>query len=302
MNLTQFDLNLLVSLDALLIERNVTRAGQRVGLSQPAMSGTLSRLRDLFHDELLVRVGRNLELTPLAQELAPLLREKLNGIEDLLNARRTFVPEREERAFTIAASDYVTFLLLQPLVARMADRAPGVRLRFTRLDQASPDRLGEDAVDFMVMPAYLEPHFPCEPLFTDRWVCVAWSGNPRIGRTLTEAEYLALPHLAFSMPGEGAIGSAADSHLSHLGVRRNIVAWTESFILSPFLVRGTEMVTLVHERVARRLEQSAEARIIAPPYDLPVLQENLFWNPRRTADPPHVWLREQVLEAARLID
>ena len=92
MNLSQFDLNLLVSLDALLIERNVTRAGQRVGLSQPAMSGTLSRLRDLFKDELLVRVGRQLELTPLAQELAPQLRQQLQGVEDLLNARRSFIP------------------------------------------------------------------------------------------------------------------------------------------------------------------------------------------------------------------
>ncbi len=298
MNLTQFDLNLLVSLDALLIEKNVTRAGQRVGLSQPAMSGTLSRLRELFKDELLVRVGRNLELTPLAQELAPLLREKLQGVEDLLNAQRHFVPEREERTFTIAASDYAVFLLLQPLVARMAEQAPGIRLRFTRLDPGSPDRLGEDAIDFMVMPSYLEVGYPGAPLFSDRWVCVAWSGNDRIGRTLSEDAYLTLPHLAFSMPGEGA-GSAADAHLTHLGVRRNIAAWTESFILAPFLVRGTDMVALVHDRVARKLQQAADVRIVPPPYAFPEIQETLFWNPRRTADPPHVWMREQVLEAAR---
>jgi DNA-binding transcriptional LysR family regulator len=300
MNLSQFDLNLLVSLDALLIERNVTRAGQRVGLSQPAMSGTLSRLRDLFKDELLVRVGRQLELTPLAQELAPQLRQQLQGVEDLLNARRAFVPASEQRTFSIAASDYVVFLLLQPLVARMAGHAPGVKLQFVRLDSASVDRLAEDAVDFVILPSYLPTHFPGEPLFSERWVCVAWRGNPRVGATLSEAQYLDLPHLAFSMPNEGA-GSAADVHLSHLGVQRRIAAWTESFILSPFLVRGTEMVTLVHERVARALEQAADARIITPPYDLPEIQETLLWNPRRTTDPPHVWMREQIMAAAREI-
>jgi LysR family nod box-dependent transcriptional activator len=298
MNLSQFDLNLLVSLDALLIERNVTRAGQRVGLSQPAMSGTLSRLRDLFKDELLVRVGRQLELTPLAQELAPQLRQQLQGVEDLLSARRAFVPQTEDRTFTIAASDYVVFLLLQPLVARLAKAAPGIRLQFIRLDQGSTDRLAADAIDFVVLPSYLEPHFPSEPLFSDRWVCVVWNGNPGVGKTLTEAQYLALSHLAFSMPGEGS-GSAADAHLAQLGVRRRIAAWTESFVLSPFLVRGTEMATLVHQRVARALEEAADARLVRPPYDLPEIQEMLLWNPRRTADPPHVWMREQVLEAAK---
>ncbi len=102
------------------------------------------------------------------------------------------------------------------------------------------------------------------------------------------------------MPNEGA-GSAADVHLGHLGVQRRIAAWTESFILSPFLVRGTEMVTLMHERVARVLETAADARIITPPYDLPELKEVLLWNPRRTSDPPHLWMREQVIAAAREI-
>jgi len=300
MNLSQFDLNLLVSLDALLIERNVTRAGQRVGLSQPAMSGTLSRLRDLFKDELLVRVGRQLELTPLAQELAPQLRQQLQGVEDLLNARRSFIPSTEQRTFSIAASDYVVFLLLQPLVARMAEQAPGVKLQFVRLDTGSVDRLGEDAIDFAILPSYLQAHFPSEPLFSERWVCVVWSGNLRVGKTLSEALYLDLPHLAFSMPNEGA-GSAADVHLSQLGVNRCIAAWTESFILSPFLVRGTEMVTLVHERVARALQAAADARIITAPYDLPELKEVLLWNPRRTTDPPHLWMREQIMAAAREI-
>ena len=204
------------------------------------------------------------------------------------------------RTFSIAASDYVVFLLLKPLVARMAAQAPGIRLQFVRLDAGSADRLGEDATDFMIQPSYLQSHFPSADLFTDKWVCVVWSGNQSVGKTLTEAQYLALPHLAFSMPGEGA-GSAADLHLSHLGVQRRIAAWTESFILSPFLVQGTDMLTLMHERVARALEGAADARILSAPYDLPELKEVLIWNPRRTADPPHLWMREQIMAAAREI-
>ncbi len=297
MNLSQFDLNLLVSLDALLIERNVTRAGQRVGLSQPAMSGTLARLRDLFKDELLARVGRQLELTPLAQDLAPVLHQRLLDIEDLMNARRAFVPAKERRTFVIAASDYIVFVLLQPLVARLAEQAPGVSVRFTRLAPTSPDQLGEDAVDFVIMPSEVEVHYPAEPLFADRWVCVAWQGNTQIGEGIDMQQYLSLRHLVFSMPG-GESASLADTSLERMGVRRRIAAWTESFMLSPFLVRGTDMITVVQERVALRLQHAAEARILALPYDAPDFHESLYWNPRRSTDPPHVWLREQVLAAA----
>jgi DNA-binding transcriptional LysR family regulator len=300
MNLSQFDLNLLVSLDALLIERNVTRAGQRVGLSQPAMSGTLARLRDLFKDELLVRVGRQLELTPLAQELAPVLHERLREIEDLLSARRTFVPASEHRTFVIAASDYVTFMLLQPLVARLAEQAPGISIRFTRLAPNSPDHLGEDAVDFVIMPSEMEARYPFTPLFADRWVCVAWEGNGRIGENLDMQQYLSLPHLVWSMPGEGS-ASLADTTLERLGLRRHIIAWTESFVLSPFMVRGTDMVSVVQERVARKLQAAAGIRILDLPYEAAEIHESLHWNPRRSADPPHVWLREQVLAAASAI-
>ncbi len=119
MNLRQFDLNLLVALDALLTERNVTRAGERLYLSQPAMSGILSRLRHAFNDELLVRVGRHLEPTAFAAQLAKPVRECVQQIEDLLSTQRMFSPETEARTFVIAASDYVVLLLLGPLVKRL---------------------------------------------------------------------------------------------------------------------------------------------------------------------------------------
>ena len=113
------------------------------------------------------------------------LRQQLKGVEDLLNARRSFIPSSEVRTFSIAASDYVVFLLLQPLVARMAEHAPGVKLQFVRLDAGAADRLAEDAIDFMIQPSYLQTHFPSAELFTDGWVCVVWSGNQSVGKTLS---------------------------------------------------------------------------------------------------------------------
>jgi LysR family transcriptional regulator, nod-box dependent transcriptional activator len=141
MSLRQFDLNLLVALDALLTERNVTRAGERLFLSQPAMSGILARLRHAFEDELLVRVGRNLELTARAAELAGPVHECVQQIEDLLNLERPFVPETASWAFRIAASDYVVFLTLGPLLQALVARAPNVSVRFLALDPGAPDRL-----------------------------------------------------------------------------------------------------------------------------------------------------------------
>ncbi|MGH6979966.1 MAG: LysR substrate-binding domain-containing protein, partial [Stellaceae bacterium] len=286
MNLVRFDLNLLVALDALLKERNVTRAGQRIGLSQPAMSGTLARLRELFGDELLVRVGRHLELTPRAQELVEPLRQCIERIEDMIDHRRAFSASEERRSFTIAASDYATFLLLPPLLKRLESEAPGITVKFTRLNGNAMTELGEGRVDFVIMPSEIETSFPGELLFIDRWVCAAWSKHPDIGGRLTEKQYLALPHLGFEMP-EGDGRSVADGHLSYLQVRRHIVATTESFLLAPFMLRGTRFVTLAHQRLAERVKAAADIRLLDPPYTLPDIHESIYWNPRHGGAPPH---------------
>lgn len=298
MNLARFDLNLLLALDALLRERNVTRAGQLLGLSQPAMSGTLARLRDLFHDELLVRVGRQLELTPLAQELAAPVRQTIEGIERLVEHRRGFDPATEERSFTIAATDYAAFLLLQPLMERLTGEAPRVTVRFAQLNVKSLDLLSTDTIDFVIMPSEIRSNFPHQLLFTDRWACAVWARHPEIGRRMSERQYLALPHLAFNMPQpEG--WSVADNYLASKNIRRRIAATTESFLLSPFMLRGTRLITLVHRRLGERVRKAAGIRLLEPPYPLPEIHESLFWNPRHESDPAHVWLRKVFVEVAR---
>jgi LysR family nod box-dependent transcriptional activator len=298
MNLRQFDLNLLVALDVLLTERNVTRAGERLYLSQPAMSGILARLRHAFDDELLVRVGRNLELTARAAELVEPVHSCVRQIEDLLNLDRPFDAATARWAFRIAASDYVVFLVLGPLLKRLTALAPNVSARFIALEPAAGERLASGDIDFAILPAEVEPNLPSVPLFEDSWVCAVWRGHPHDGERFTLDEFLALPHLSFRLAGPDH-GSIAENHLAQLGCERRIVASTESFATAPFLLRDTTLVSLVPRRLGERLRDAADIRLIEPPFEAPPLREKLIWSPRFTASAPHAWLRQHFVEVAR---
>ncbi len=290
MNLRQIDLNLLVALDALLTERNVTRAGERLCLSQSAMSGTLAKLRHIFNDELLVRVGRHLEPTVFAEEIAAPVRQCLQQLEDLLNAKRAFEPEAESRVFSIAASDYAVLLMLAPVVKRLEELAPRISVRFVKLDSNAALRLAEGDIDFSIMPESVEPSLPSLNLFQDPWVCILWDRHQSIGAHLTFDEFMAQPHMAFYIGDEGH-ASLADEHLVRMGYQRNIVATTESFTNAPFLLQGTTMLTMVPRRLAERLRESAHIRLLDIPIEVPPLAEKLVWNPRFTQSRPHIWMR-----------
>jgi len=300
MNLRQFDLNLLVALDVLLTERNVTRAGERLFLSQPAVSGILSRLRSAFQDELLVRVGRNLELTAFAADLARPVRDCVRQIEDLLNLQRPFEPEIARWSFRIAASDYVFFLLLGALLKALTERAPNTSVRFMALEPGAGDRLAAGELDFAILPAELEPSLPSVPLFEDSWVCAVWSGHPHTREQFTLDEFLAIPHLSFRLAGPDH-GSIAESYLAQLGFELKIVASTESFATAPFLLRETPFATLVPRRLGERLRQAADIRLVDLPLDIPPLKEKLIWSPRYTASPAHVWFRTRIAEIAHAL-
>jgi LysR family nod box-dependent transcriptional activator len=295
MNIRLFDLNLLVALDALLTERNVTHAGQRLGLSQPAMSGILGRLRHVFNDELLVRVGRRYDLTSLAEELVGPVRECVQEVQNVINVRQTFDPATEERSFRISASDYVCFLLLPALLKKLAIIGPRISCHFTGLDPQVGERLASGQLDFAILPAGLENTMPSEALFSDQWTCAVWSGHPSVGDTLTEEQFFRLGHLSYNMsnPAGTDTGTVADPHLSQ---RRRIVASTESFALAPFMLRGTELITLVHRRIAEQVRHAADIRLLDPPVELPPVDEVIVWNPRFSVDPAYLWMRRLIKE------
>lgn len=298
MNVRQFDLNLLIALDMLLIERNVTRAAERLCLSQPAVSGMLSRLRHAFGDELLVRVGRNLEPTEFAAGIAPRVHECVLELDGLLEDTRPFDPASDGRSFRVGASDYAELLLLGPILARMIDVAPNMSINFLRLDVTANARLNTGEIDFAIFPAEIESSLPSIPLFDDTWVCVAWAEHPSLAERLTIEEFLRHPQMSFNISDPGHV-SVADEFLASNGHLRKIVASTASFTVAPFLLRGTPLLTIVPRRLGERMQQAAEVRLLELPFDIPPLREKLVWNPRFTSSPGHVWLRQQLAEVAR---
>lgn len=298
MGLGGVDLNLLLALDALLSERNVTRAAERLSVGQPAMSASLRRLRKHFGDPLLVREGRSLLPTPMASTLAPLAREAVTALEAVFDRQRGFDPLADSRSFTIMASDYVTVILLRPLVAQLAAEAPLQRVNVVPVHGEFGEQLRRGQADLLVLPTELTGAsfgFPHRHLFYDRYVLVADADNQEVSSEVSAEEFAQLPYVAYS---GGPLPSIADVQLDALGIPRRVEMTTQSFVVAPLLVSGTRFVALVHERLARHVADVAHLKVVEPPVPLPPISEALFWSPRHTADPAHVWLRERIAEHA----
>ena len=297
--LRRFDLNLLVGLHALLYFRNVTRAAEHVGLSQPAMSRELRQLRHLFGDELLVRVGREYRLTTLARELIEPLGQVITSIEGAVARRPSFDPAVETRSFTIGMTDYGLLLLLHPLLQRLGTEAPHMTLHHHPTEADPAEMLNAGRVDLVLEPReYLAPGFPSQVLLEDRWVCAVWDGNPEIGESLTPELFERLPRLAFGVGTSGPT-STAELHYQRLGIGGRVATTVNSFALLPFLLRGTHLLALVQERLARRLRGATEIRLLEPPVPIPPLVVTMFWSAVNDADPAHRWLRSTLAEVAR---
>jgi DNA-binding transcriptional LysR family regulator len=287
--LTDLDLNTLHALHALLTEQHVTRAGRRVGLSQPAMSAALGRLRRYFDDELLVRTGNRYQRTPLAEELIDPLDQMMALIDETLTARRPFDPTSSQRELRIQLSDYSLFVLMAPLLHAAEAEAPGVRIRFTGMEQVT-ERNGPPA-DLTIAPWVPTSAGGATPLWRDEWLVAVSADHPGIGDELSADQLGELTYLRVRVPG---IRNPAETHLRELGVELRVGTTVGSPISSLFLIQGTQWFTLAPRRLATRLAGAAGLRLLASPIPLPDLVEHLSW-PRRTGDNGLCWLRELVL-------
>ena len=299
MKLNRIDLNLLVAFDALMQERNVSRAAEQLSIGQPAMSAALARLRKLFDDPILVREGNTWVATPTAEALVVPIHEGLQLIASTLGTRRSFCAETDERTFTLIASDYVVLTLLQPLFSPLAREAPRVRLNVKPVTQDYADQLRRGTADLLILPrqtAGVPPALTSSDLFTDRYVCVVDAANPDVGDELTLAQFAEMPYLAYS---GGPLQSVVQAQLEAVGLARTIEVATQSFVVAPFLLAGTRLVALVHERLARSVAVKADLKVLEPPMALQPLTEAMFWSPRHTHDPGHCWLRQRLAAAAR---
>lgn len=297
-----FDLNLLLALDALLAESSVTRAADRLRVGQPAMSATLGRLRQVFNDPLLVRSGRSLVLTPFAQALREPVAAVIAQVDTIINLGSTFDPATDDRAFTIVASDYVALVLLRPLIERLQTTAPRVQIRVRPVDDSDVStRLGRGEADLAVAPnEFLPPgaDVRTERLFEDRFVCVVDAANP----APDAADLATFSRTPYLVSNQGVRPSLVEARLDALGVSRNVEVVANSFVMAPFLLPGTRLVTVIQRRLAHLLMGDVSTfRTFDPPVDLGPLVELMIWSPRQDADTGHQWLRAQIRALAEHI-
>jgi len=295
--LGRLDLNLLVTLDALLQERNVTRAAARIGVTQPTVSAALARLRRHFGDPLLIRVGNRYELTPLAAQLRRQTGIALDGVERVFAAQPGFDPAGSDREFTVMTSDYGVAVAGRALAAAFAREAPGMRLRMEHITDDGVDHAEETlrGIDGLLLPRGFVSDLPHLDLYSDRWVCVVDAANTRVGDALTMTDLAELPWVVtFNRP---TAYTPAMLQLRLLGVEAQVQVVLDTFLAIPYFVAGTDRIALIQERLAQTVATPAGLRILECPFEVVPLIESLYWHPVYTRDPSHTWIRERLSTA-----
>ena len=297
MNLSSTDLNLLVAFDALMIERHVTRAGQRVGLSQPAMSAALSRLRQLTKDELFTRQSDGMHPTARAEELVVPIRRALEDIKGALDAEQ-FDPSQSQRVFRIALNDFGASVILPPLVERLRREASGIDLRILPTnDDRAVDLLDRDHADIAVGSFQQVPagRFEMAILFHSAFYCVVREGH-ELTRTSTVSleAFASLPHLLFSQTGEAT--GFIDAVLAKEGLRRRVAVTVPHFLVAPFVLARSDLVATLPTRLVDDFGGMAGLTVVQAPIALPEFPCTLLWTSRAGSSAAHAWLRQQIVE------
>jgi LysR family nod box-dependent transcriptional activator len=297
MNLHRLDLNLLVALDALLSERSITRAAQRLHLSPSATSGALARLRLYFGDQLLSQEGRRMVPTPLGESLQASVRDCLLHVQATVDLRPQFDPAASTRTFTLMMSDYVSAILMPRVLRRTQSEAPSVVIELLANSQpwAALDR-GE--ADFLIIPEnFMRREHPSEVLFQDDFVCVCWSGNELIGDTISAEQFLAMSHVIARIGTERppTIDAWFFERFGHI---RRVGVVAMNFTSVPQLLIGTTRIALMHQRLAVEYLNALPIKILPAPFPMPRLVEVIQWHKYRDADPGRIWLHALLREAA----
>ncbi len=292
-HLDRLDLNLLLALDTLLEERSVTRAARRVGLTQPAMSRALSRLRASLADDLLVRSGRALAPTPRALALGPRLHRALERLEAAVVAEPRFDPAAARRTFHLATADYGMAVVVPLLLERLAVEAPQVDIVVHPQAEGDDEALADGRLDALVVPRRRSPPgFVWTELLTDDRVCLVRRDHPTVGKTLSLSQYCALGHV-FVTPALQSSG-IVDRALARRGLRRRVAVRVPSFLVAPLVVARSDLVATVAGRVARLFGDRFPVRALPAPVELPPVTVSLAWHERMRRDAGHVWFRRLV--------
>jgi DNA-binding transcriptional LysR family regulator len=300
MDIRAVDLNLLKAFDALMSERAVTRAGDRIGLSQPAMSHALSRLRDLFGDDLFVRGRAGMEPTARAQQIAPLVASAIQHIDAALNPGTGFDPAQSERIFTAGMAEYAEVPIVERLAPAFSAAAPKATLRLVPMTGAeAPEQLDLEAVDVVVAHlggrlGALPQRFETRMLFNDPFVVLAGRNHRCLAEPLTIESYARLGHVLVSP--RGSTTGAVDRALAAQGLERRIRLLVATYLALPAVLETTDLVATVPERTARRL---AAASLSTTPLPIELAASvAMGWHRRNARTPAQVWFRSLLVEAA----
>jgi len=292
--LLKLDLKLLLALQALLEERNVTRAGERVGLSQSATSHALSRLRQVFHDPLLVRSGQDMLTTPRAEALIEPLQNILVNIEQLIQPP-TFDPKTAKGTIHIASSDYSTCVILPTVVKQIEQEAPHLNLVCQHWSSESFDFLKDGTLDigFVALSILQDQQFHCQELFTDDLVCVVRAAHPVLEQGLTLESFVSYSHALVSIPQSSK--SYIDTALEALGMQRRIMLKVAHFFAAPLIVAQSNLILLTPRRVATLFAQFANLAMLESPIKMQDYSYGQIWHPRHQNDLQHLWLRKLIV-------
>jgi len=287
----QVDLNLIPALAALLEERHVSRAAERVSLSQPAMSRALQRLRRTLGDELLVRGPAGYDLTSRAESLRLQLADIVPRLEQVF-AAAVFDPAQAEQTFRVVGSDYAVMTLGASLFRRVLEQSPRSSLCFENWHDETFDELGNGSVDLVFYGAPGPEHLRHEHLFTDHFVCIVSDDHPLSGkRSVSLSDYLAWPHLVVSIDHDRQ--PAIDDRLDELGQQRRPGLILPFHVPAPTVVRGTPLIATIPYRLLDDRNNDGIA-VLRAPREIDTLRYSMSWSPRLDRDPAHEWLRQVV--------
>lgn len=301
MDTSRVDLNLLLTLEALLAEQNVTRAAARLHLSQPAVSAQLARLRQLFDDPLLLPVQRGMLPTARAEALREPLRSALDALRATLALHREFDPARAELTVSVACTDFLQVSVVAEWVLRLRRIAPGIRVAIRQFDFVALEaQMLRGDVDLVLsVAAGLPAMLRRRPLLDEHFVLIGRRDHPALGPGLDLERFATLEHVVVS-PAGGGFETPTDAALAALGQRRKVVLSAASFLFVPDLVARTDLVALVPERLVRG---RAEALSVVPcPFPLDGFQVEMAWHERNHTHPAQRWLREQLVDAVAAHD
>lgn len=301
MRLKGLDLNLLVALDILLEECSVSRAAERMHLSQPAASAALGRLRDYFKDELLVLHGKRMIPTSYAESLRPEVKRILYKVDAVISMSVEFDPLRSERVFRLMASDYMNLVLLIPLAAKLESIAPNIRLDIQLPDDVVTMEFERGEIDLTLVPEqFLRPQHPSELVFVEPHVVVGWKDNPIFQRTITKEDFYAASHVGVRI-GPTRVPSFTEGNLQAMGRQRKMAAYVPNFSTMPWFLLGTMRLAVMQQRLAMAFKTFMPLKTAPLPFDLPPMRIMAQYHSARASDQGLRWLLAEVHAAANNI-